>query len=267
MMTQGHLRTSALVRLAFASVGLSLLAGCAGGGLASFPALPSPSGTFSADAADGPSAVRSASDHTGAGDLMQPGGLEDKAIGKPNAPVTIIQYVSLSCMNCNKFQADAFPRLKKAYIDTGKVRFILREFPIGRMANNAALAARCAPGKDYFKVTDKLLTSQKDWLVPESQEDELYNAVKFTGLSRKKFDACLKDQSLSDSVAAVKQRGRAFGVAGTPTFFVNGTKIAGAVSFEEMQSVVETALAAGQSQVQQHQPDQPRQQASLGALR
>jgi protein-disulfide isomerase len=266
-MTQGHLRTSALLRLAFASVGLSLLAGCAGGGLASFPAPPSSSGNFSADAADAGAAGRSASNQAGAGDLMQPGSLEDKAIGKANAPVTIIQYVSLSCMNCAKFQDDAFPRLKKAYIDTGKVRFVVREFPIGRMANNAALAARCVAGKDYFKVTGKLLSSQKDWLVPESQEDELYNAVKFTGLSRNKFEACLKDQRLSEAVAEMKQRGRAFGVAGTPTFFVNGAKIAGAVSFEEMQSVIDTSLAAGQSQVQQHQPDQPRQQASLGVLR
>jgi protein-disulfide isomerase len=180
-------------------------------------------------------------------ELNQPGPLGDQAIGKANAPVTIVQYVSLTCPICSRFQAEVMPKLKKAYIDKGKVRLVVREFPIGHSAATAAIVSRCVSSKDYFKVVDKFLANQKDWVALDVKKDEIYNVVKFTGLKRDKFDSCLDTTAINDALFVVKQRGRALGVAGTPTFFVNGKKIAGAHSFEDMQAVIEAALAAPQT--------------------
>jgi protein-disulfide isomerase len=180
-------------------------------------------------------------------ELNQPGPLGEQAIGKAGAPVTVVQYVSLTCPICSRFQAEVLPKLKKAYIDKGKVRLIVREFPIGRSAAAAAIVSRCVPEKDYFKVVDKYLSNQKDWVAQEVRKDEIYNVAKFTGLKRDKFDSCLANTAINDALVVVKQRGRSFGVAGTPTFFVNGKKVAGAHSFEDMQAVIEAALAAPQA--------------------
>jgi protein-disulfide isomerase len=196
-------------------------------------------------------------------DLHQPGSLGDVAIGKSDAPVTIVQYVSLSCPGCGPFQSETMPKLKKAYIDKGKARLIMREFPEDNASTQAALAIRCVPAKDYFKAVEKLLAHQKEWAGPDAKKDGLYNLVKFTGVKRDKFDACLANQSTAEALVLVKDRGKAFGVTVSPTFFVNGKKVAGAVSYEEMQGVIEAALAtpqapqapaAGQPQAQQPQP-------------
>ncbi len=178
--------------------------------------------------------------------LAQPGPLGDRSVGNANAPVTIIEYVSLTCPNCAKFQSAALPQIKKAYIDEGKVRLVVREYPIGQVALAAALAVRCLPDKDSLKAADKLLLNQKDWETQEVERDKLYDAVKFSGLKRNKFEECLNDRNLGDAVAAIKQRGRSAGVAGTPTFFVNGKKVDGAVSFAEMRTEIEAALASQQ---------------------
>jgi protein-disulfide isomerase len=263
-------------QIAMAAAGLLLLTGCSGG----LPELPSMAslavlGAETPEASAAPvEADKTKADQkpVNVAELAQPGPLGDVSIGKTNAPVVIVQYYSLTCPNCSRFQAEVIPKLKKAYIDKGKVRLVVREFPIGRSAAAAALVTRCVPEKDYLKVADKFLLNQKDWVAQEVRKDEIYNVVKFTGLKRDKFDACLTNQSINDALVLVKQRGRAFGVAGTPTFFVNGKKVAGVVSFEEMQMVIEAALAdpqapqipAGQPQAQKPQP-KPQQQASAKA--
>lgn len=244
------------IRAVAAWVGISLIAGCSGGmpQLPAMPAMPSMA-AFSALAAEAPEA-KDANAEAGKqkaeqkpvdiAELMRPGELGDKSLGKANAPVTIVEYASMSCPNCSRFHAETLPKLKKAYIDKGKVRLVFREFPIGHSAAAAALAIRCAPDKDYFKLVEKFYSTQKDWVAQEVKKDEIYKVVQSSGLKRDKFDACLANQSINDALVWVKQRGRAFGVAGTPTFFVNGKKVAGALSFEEMQPVIEAALAAPQ---------------------
>ncbi len=200
-------------------------------------------------------------------ELVQPGALGDFAIGKSNAPVTIVQYVSLNCSSCATFQADTLPKLKKSYIDKGKARLIVREFPEDAASTQAALAVRCVPAKDYFKAVDKVIAHQKDWAGPDAKKDGLYNAVKFAGVKRDKFDACLANQSISEGLVLVKDRGKGFGVSVSPTFFINGKKVSGAVSYEEMQGAIEAALAntpAAGPQAQQPQP-KAQQQASAKA--
>jgi len=259
MTVPGVKGASSVARIAFVSIAVLALGGCAGGlpDIHSISSLSSFGGSRPAEKPKGDQPVNAA-------DLIIPGALEDVAIGKANAPVTIIQYVSLSCATCGAFQTEALPKLKKAYIDKGKARLIVREFPEDNASGTAALAVRCVPAKDYLKATEKLLSHQKDWAGPDAKKDALYNLVKFAGLKRDKFDACLANQSMVEGLVSVKERAKGYGVTVSPTIFVNGKKIAGAVSFEEMQGAVETALAATQApaaaaqpQAQQPQPQRP----------
>ena len=171
-------------------------------------------------------------------ELMQPGPLGERVLGNPNAPVTVIEYVSLTCPHCAAFQRDVFPRVKRDYIDTGKIRLIVREFPIGRSAGNAAIANRCAPEDKYFTLLNAFLARQPEWVSQEVRLDAIYGVAKSVGMSRETFDKCLANQSMIDGLNEGKQRGRKFGVIGTPTFFANGRKAQGATTFEEFKALI-----------------------------
>jgi protein-disulfide isomerase len=243
--------------IALASAALLALGGCAGGmpDIHSITSLSAFGGSSEPQKPKGDQPVSTA-------ELLQPGTLGDVAIGKNDAPVTIVQYVSLNCPSCGAFQAETLPKLKKAYIDKGKARIIVREFPEDNASAQAAAAVRCVPAKDYFKAVDKLVAHQKDWAGPDAKKDGLFNLVKFSGVKRDKFDACLTSQSITDAVALVKDRGKTFGVTVSPTFFVNGKKVAGAVSYEEMQGVIEAALATPQAPQAPTAAQQPQPKAS-----
>lgn len=228
-------------RIALASVVMLALGGCSGG----MPDLHSI--TSLSALADSDSSKPKAEKPVTAADLIIPGALDDMAVGKANAPVTVIEYISLNCASCNGFENEALPKLKKAYIDKGKLRLIVREFPEDSASTAAALALRCVPVKDYFQAMAKLVSHQKEWGGPEAKKDALYKLVKFAGLKRDKFDACLADQTTNQGLTSEKERAKGFGVTVTPTFFVNGKKIAGAISFEEMKGMVEAALAETQA--------------------
>jgi protein-disulfide isomerase len=232
------------------------LAACSGG--ISSLTLPSFSAGATEAAEVDPAAAKPAEQPVDMAELAKPGPLGDKSMGKTNAPVTIVEYASLTCPHCAEFQAKTFPKFKKAYIDTGKVHYIFREYPIGKSAAAAAIAVRCAPDKSYFKLTDKFFASQKDWVSQDVKTDDIYKVVQSVGLKRDKFDACFANQSINDALYEVKQRGRKLGVSGTPTFFVNGQRAGGALTYEEMSKLVEAALNPPKPQVQQPQAQQPQ---------
>jgi protein-disulfide isomerase len=174
-----------------------------------------------------------------AAELMQPGPLGERALGNPNAPVTVIEYASLTCPHCAHFQREVFPRVKKDYIDTGKIRFIVREFPIGHTSGAAAIINRCAPANKYFPLFNAFLLRQPEWVSQEVRPDAIYAVAKSSGMTRQEFDNCLANQTIIDGLTEVKQRGRKFGVIGTPTFFANGRKAQGTITFEEFKALVE----------------------------
>ena len=128
--------------------------------------------------------------------------------GKAERPVTVIEYVSLTCPHCANFQKALFPRFKKEFIDTGKVRFIVREFPIGHTSGNAALVNRCAPEDKYFFLLNQFLTRQSEWVSQEVRPDAIYSVAKSSGMTRETFDKCLSNQTIIDGLTEVKQRGR-----------------------------------------------------------
>jgi protein-disulfide isomerase len=159
-------------------------------------------------------------------------------LGSPNAPVTVIEYASLTCPHCAHFQKDVFPQVKKELIDTGKIRFVVREFPIGHTSGAAAIINRCAPEDKYFSLFNAFLLRQPEWVSLEIRPDAIYSVAKSSGMSRETFDKCLTNQTIIDGLTEVKQRGRKFGVVGTPTFFANGRKAQGTITFEEFKALL-----------------------------
>jgi protein-disulfide isomerase len=177
-------------------------------------------------------------------ELMQPGPLGEIAVGADNAPVTIIEYASMTCPHCANFAINTFPALKEKYIDTGKVRFILREFPFDPIAAGAFMLARCAGNDKFLAVVDLLFHTQRTWAV-EKPLQPLLATVKQAGFTEESFKACLANQKVLDGVEWVRNRGAdKFKVDSTPTFFINGQVQKGALSLEEMEKLIAPLLKA-----------------------
>src|SRR5918998_6856776 len=164
-------------------------------------------------------------------DLATPGPLGDIAQGPADAKVTIIEYASLTCSHCARFHKETFPELKERYIDTGKVRFILREFPLDPLATAGFMLARCDGDAKYYPITDLLFDQQRSWAFSDKPVDALQGMMRQAGFSQEKFESCLRDQKLYDAVNAVRNRAsEKLNVTSTPTFFINGQRHNGNMS-------------------------------------
>ncbi|MBA5778414.1 thioredoxin domain-containing protein [Stappia sp. F7233] len=175
--------------------------------------------------------------------LMQPGALSDMVLGDPNAGVTIVEYASMTCGHCANFHKNTYPHLKKEYIDTGKVRFVFREFPLDPVATAAFMLARCAPQEKYFDIVETMFHEQRSWAFTNDPYNSLLNFAKQVGFTQESFDTCLKNQELLNNVNAVRERASTeFGVNSTPTFFFNGTRVNGAITVDELEKALEPLL-------------------------
>lgn len=175
--------------------------------------------------------------------VAEPGKLKDMVYGKADAPVTIIEYASLTCPHCADFTINTFPKIKEKYIDSGKVRLIFREFPFDPRATAAFMLARCAPEDRYFPMVDVFFKQQQQWATAEDGEAALLQIAKLAGFTQESFKACLTNQQVLDDVRATMERGaKDFGVNATPTFFINGEKYAGALSVDEMSAIIDKLL-------------------------
>jgi protein-disulfide isomerase len=166
-------------------------------------------------------------------------------LGPPDAKVTIVEYASMTCPHCAAFHRDTWPELKKRYVDTGKVRFALREFPLDPLATAGFMLARCDGESKYYPIVDLLFSQQRAWAYAERPLDALRQMMKQAGFSQEKFDSCLKDQKLYDAVNAVKTRGESvFKVDSTPTFFINGERHPGNLTIDEIEKIIKPKLDA-----------------------
>ncbi len=172
-------------------------------------------------------------------ELMVPGSLGDMSEGSEHAKVTIVEYASMTCPFCASFHKNVYPQLKEKYIDTGKVRLIMREFPLDRLALAASMITRCADKKQYFALTDVLYKQQSVWARSKDPATELFKIAKLAGFTEEKFNACLQNKEIAQGVLEIMNKGRdKFQVASTPTFFINGTKVNGTSSFEDFEKLV-----------------------------
>jgi protein-disulfide isomerase len=177
-------------------------------------------------------------------DLMKASDLPDIAIGPDDAKITIVEYSSLTCPHCADFSNLVLPSLKTKYIDTGKVRFISREFPLNNLAAAGAMLARCVDKDKAFTLIDTLFASQKTWAFGEGNPvPRLFDVAKQAGFTQETFDKCLTDQALLDKVNAIRTRGGdVFKVSSTPTFFINGKRLAGNNRLEDFDKVIQPLL-------------------------
>jgi len=186
-----------------------------------------------------------AADSVPVAELMKPDALADMVLGNDKASVTVIEYASMTCPHCANFQQNTFPELKKRYIDTGKIRYIFREFPLDNLAAAASMLARCA-GKDdkekYFALVDTLFQQQRQWAV-EKPIPPLLAIAKQAGFTEQTFNACLANQQILDGIESVRKRAvDTFKVQSTPTFFINGAVYPGAMSIDEMAKLIDPQL-------------------------
>ena len=170
---------------------------------------------------------------------------EEKVIGDPNAPVTVIEYASLGCPHCAHFHADTYPQIKRDYVDTGKVKYIFRDFPLGTPSVAASMIARCAGSKRYFPMIDIFFRMQNQWSRAENPLEALKKTARFGGMSASDVDACVANQALLDHIQKVAETAQSeHDVNSTPSFVVAGRKIAGALPYADFKKVLDEALAA-----------------------
>lgn len=178
-------------------------------------------------------------------ELMAPTALPDMALGDPKAPVTVIEYASMTCPHCATFTEKTFPDIKKKYVDTGKVRFIFREFPLDNLAAAVFMLARCnaeTNSDKYFAFIDTMFRQQRTWAV-EKPLEPLLTISKQAGFTQETFNACLSNQKVLDGIEAMRQRAvDKFKVQSTPSFFINGKLYTGALSVDEMSKIIDPLI-------------------------
>ena len=192
--------------------------------------------------------------------VLQPGVLPDHFLGKADAPVSLIEYASMTCPHCASFHSDVLPKLKSAYIETGKLRYALRDFPLDLGALAGTMLARCAAGDEaridtkesvppgaterYYMIIGALFEQQASWATAKNLEESLFAIVKQLGFTQDEFKKCLSDEKLYKAIEKERERAnKEFEVRGTPTFFVNGKRAPrGTSTFEEISKLVDAEI-------------------------
>jgi len=170
--------------------------------------------------------------------------LEDNVMGDINAKVTIVEYASMTCPHCRSFHEDVLPTITEKFIDTGKVKFILRPFPFDgdRRGEAAFMLAKCAPNDTYYAMVDALFATQSVWAGQGNPVPELLHLSKLSGMTEADFKACLGNQDLLTKMIDGRNKAvKDFGVSATPTVFVNGEKL-GDSTLESLTKAIEAAL-------------------------
>ena len=164
---------------------------------------------------------------------------DDRILGSPTAPITIVEYASLTCPHCAHFTDEVLPELKKKWIDTGKVKLVLRDFPLDDEAVHASMIARCAPHDRFYAFIDTFFSDQANWAAAPDYRAALSRLAELGGMSKNEVDSCLKDATLENKVISSRLvAANQLGVNATPTFFVNGTKFSGAPTVEEFDKLL-----------------------------
>jgi protein-disulfide isomerase len=169
---------------------------------------------------------------------------DDRILGKADAPITIIEYASLTCPHCAHFEVDVLPKLQQKWIDTGKAKLVLRDFPLDALALAAAMVARCAPPEKFYPLVDTFFAQQEQWAAAHDPRAALEKLAKVAGIGDKQFKTCTEDKKLEDQVVQTRlTAAQQLGVNSTPSFFVNGQKFEGAPTFEAFDQLLSGVAA------------------------
>jgi len=178
------------------------------------------------------------------GALETPNPLGEIVLGSPDAPVTIVEYSSLTCPHCGAFHRDTLPALTEKYVNKGLVKFHFRPFPFDPYATAGAMLAQCVTPAAQVNFLDVLFKRQQQWIQAEKPMDELQRLAKQAGLSESDFVVCLKDQNRLDGVRQMQAAAsEELGVRSTPTFFINGEKLQGNLPLVEFENKLKPLLA------------------------
>ncbi len=169
--------------------------------------------------------------------------LTPRVIGSPDAPVTVVEYFSLTCPHCAAFHNDTYAALKEKYVDTGKVKFVYRDFPLDGVGLRAAMMARCIDERGYPGMIQLLFKTQNNWARAQDPVAELRKLGALAGLGDEAFESCVQSDALSNGILAQRQEASAAGVRSTPTFEINGRMYPGSRSIEEFDEILEPLLA------------------------
>lgn len=171
--------------------------------------------------------------------------MSEMSIGSADAPVTMNEYASLTCGHCASFHKDTLPQIKKEYVDTGKVRIVFHDFPLGDLAKGAVMIARCSGPDRYVDLVDMLFQTQDNWAGSDNPLAALITLTRFYGLNGDDVNACLGNQQLMQFVQNNADNASAIhNIKSTPTFIIDGQKIEGALDFDVFQKALDDALAA-----------------------
>jgi protein-disulfide isomerase len=164
---------------------------------------------------------------------------DDRILGHPDAPITIVEYASMSCPHCAHFAKDILPELKQKWIDTGKAKLVLRDFPLDKLALRAAMVQRCAPPDRFYAFVETFFADQEKWVMADDYKAALARLAELGGMSKGEFDACLKNQTIENFILQERLvASKDLGVDATPTFFINGSKFAGEPTVAEFDKVL-----------------------------
>lgn len=172
-----------------------------------------------------------------------PEGLVEMTLGSPDAPVTMVEFASLTCGHCRAFHLERLPDLKKKYIDTGKLRLVMRDYPLDGFALRASMMARCAGPDRYFAYVETVFEQQLQWLTGGEPMEGLARIAKLAGMSQDEFDSCMSNKELSQKIVQASQEAREqLGINATPSFYIDGEVFSGTLALEEYERRIDAVL-------------------------
>lgn len=169
--------------------------------------------------------------------------LSPRVIGNPDAPVTIVEYFSLTCPHCASFHNDVYDDMKKKYVESGKVKFVYSDFPLDGVGLRAAMMARCVDERRYPGVIQVLFKTQNNWARAADPVAEIKKIGQLAGLGADAFESCMQSEALSNGILAERQKASASGVQSTPTFRIEGKLYPGSRSIEEFSEIIDPLIA------------------------
>ena len=168
---------------------------------------------------------------------------EEMFLGNKDAKIVVIEYASMTCIHCANFHKEVYPKIKENYIDTNKIKFIFRDFPLDKQALFASVLAKCAPKEKYFDFVKLILTTQKKWISnDEAFMEKLKNIGKLAGLSENKINACFKNEQIVDNILkTLSTAEEKYNINSTPSLIINEKKYS-AMSYENFEKIIESLI-------------------------